>query len=115
MAELHNKITNIDLLIKIAIYLLLVLPVIIADKFSFISSIIFLILSIVFIWFGFKNKIKSFRLYGLFLSMFSIAKLLIVDIGSINSIFRVLGLILAGILCLVIVFTYNKMSEKIDD
>jgi uncharacterized membrane protein len=59
-----------------------------------------------------SKNIKAFRLYGLYLSIFSVFKLLLFDIAASNSLLRVFSFIGAGILCFIIVWFYNKMSEN---
>lgn len=99
--------------LKFTLYLNIVLfSFINYSEFAFICSILCLLLAIISIWFGFNKQIKSFRLYGLYLSIFSVLKLILVDLTYDNSLLRVVGFIGAGILCFVIVWIYNKMSEN---
>lgn len=99
--------------LKFTLYLNIVLfSFIDYSELAFVCSIVCLLLAIISIWFGFNKQIKSFRLYGLYLSIFSVLKLILVDLTYDNSLLRVAGFIGAGILCFVIVWIYNKMSEN---
>lgn len=99
--------------IKSTLYMNLVLFSFIEySEFSYICSILCLILAICAIVFGFNKNLKSFRLYGLYLSIFSVLKLLLIDLTYSNSLLRVFSFIGAGLLCFVIVWIYNKMSER---
>lgn len=84
-------------------------------EIDFIYSVISLLLAVGFIVFGFKKCNKSFRLSGLWLSIFAVLKLLLIDISYTNSLIRVVSLIFGGLICFSIVWIYNKMSEKIDN
>ncbi len=89
--------------------------------FSFISwseyelagSVITLCLALVFIICGFRIKQKTLRLYGLFLTMVCVLKLLLIDISYENSIMRVIGFIGAGIICFAISWLYNRANRKL--
>lgn len=74
-----------------------------------ISAFLFAIISIVL---GFRFYVKSFRLYGLFLSMFSVAKLILVDISYDNTLGHALSFFICGILCFVISMIYHLIDKK---
>ena len=74
-----------------------------------ISAFLFAIISIVI---GFKFYVKSFRIYGLFLSMFSVAKLILVDISYDNTLGHALSFFICGILCFVISMIYHLIDKK---
>ena len=82
---------------------------------SVIYSIAGLIVAIVSTYTGFRLKIKGIRLYGLVLTIIMVAKFIIIDMSQENSITRVLALIAGGILCFIITYIYNKLSEKMDE
>ena len=84
------------------------------DKGIFIS-ISLLIIAIVFILLGFIYKLKSFRIYGLSLTMISVVKLVLVDISHENTMQTVLALLICGTLCFGINFIYNVLSKKFGD
>lgn len=84
-----------------------------AVREDFIFSIAGIIIAILFILIGFKFRHSYFRLYGLILSLLSVLKLTVLDITYQNSIEMVVGYILSGLLCFVIVFIYNKSIRLI--
>lgn len=84
-------------------------------KIDFIYSILCLVISIFCIIIGFKVKEKSYRLYGLGLSLFSVFKLILIDISYTDSITHSLSFIICGLLCFVIVWVYNKMSKSLSE
>ena len=59
------------------------------------------------------NKLKLMRLYGLILSMISIAKLLFFDLSYDSLATRAAGVLVAGLLCLGISFAYGKYEKVI--
>ena len=75
-------------------------------------SIGWLVLSIALILSGFKWQYKYLRIYGLFLSMFSIMKLLVFDISYDNPIIRAGSFLVSGGLCFIISLLYNKYNKK---
>lgn len=108
-----NLFTGFYIGLKLTLYMNIALFAFIGyGTVPFISSILCLIISILAIKFGFSKNIKAFRLYGLYLSIFSVFKLLLFDIGATNSLLMVFSFIGAGVLCFVIVWFYNKMSEN---
>lgn len=75
-----------------------------------ISAFLFAIISIVL---GFRFYVKSFRLYGLFLSMLSVAKLIVVDISYDNTLGHALSFFVCGILCFVISMIYHLIDKRL--
>jgi uncharacterized membrane protein len=99
--------------IKSTAFISLILKAYLYDyKVGYIYSILYIILAILFILYGFNKQYKEFRIYGLLLSMIGICKLLVIDINYDNSISRILSFIGAGILCFMIVFIYNKFDKE---
>ncbi|MDD6798315.1 MAG: DUF2339 domain-containing protein [Clostridia bacterium] len=78
-------------------------------------SIGWLVLAIILIFAGFKWQYTYLRLYGLFLSMFAIVKLLAFDISYDTGVVRALSFLISGILCFVINLIYNKFSKMAED
>ncbi|MDE6747544.1 MAG: hypothetical protein K2K21_00560 [Lachnospiraceae bacterium] len=74
-----------------------------------ISAFLFAIISIVL---GFRFYVKSFRIYGLFLSMLSVAKLILVDIIYDNTLGHALSFFICGILCFIISMIYHLIDKK---
>ena len=79
---------------------------------NFIIDIVFFIISTVCIILGFKKDYKSFRYYGLILSLISIIKLTLIDITYNNSIGRAFSFFICGILCFTISLIYNKIDKN---
>lgn len=79
---------------------------------GYLFSILYIVLAVISVLVGFKTEIKSFRLYGLGLSLIGVLKLVLIDITYVNSMSRILSFIGSGLLCFVIVWLYSKMSEK---
>lgn len=79
---------------------------------SYLYSILYIVLAVISVLVGFKTEIKSFRVYGLGLSLLGVLKLVLVDITYANSMSRILSFIGSGLLCFVIVWLYSKMSDK---
>lgn len=78
---------------------------------EFVYSLVCLILAVLCILGGFHIKEKSFRIYGLLLSITCVLKLVFIDISYDNSIARVMGYIVGGFICLFIVGVYNKIEQ----
>lgn len=79
---------------------------------NFIVDIVFFIISIACIIIGFKQSYKSFRYYGLVLSLTSVIKLTLIDITYNNSIGRAFSFFICGVLCFAISLIYNKIDKN---
>lgn len=84
------------------------------DTASFVISIVGILIAITFIIIGFKVRHKSFRLYGLVVSLISVAKLILFDIEYDSILMRPVGFFIAGVLCFAISFTYSKLEKTIN-
>lgn len=62
---------------------------------------------------GFTLRHKSFRIYGLMLSMISIFKLVLFDIKGKRMASNALSFLACGIICFGISFVYNKIEHKV--
>lgn len=82
---------------------------------SYVVSLACLFLALAFITFGFFRNYKPIRLYGLLLSLYSIFKLVIVDVTYHSTLSRALTILGCGVLAFVISFVYNKISRKLDE
>lgn len=78
-------------------------------------SLGWLVLAIVLITVGFITDYRYLRLYGLFLTMFSIVKLLVFDIHYDNGVVRALSFLISGLLCFAINMLYNFYNKKIQN
>ena len=79
---------------------------------SQIYSIIYLVLAIACVVIGFRISNKSIRLYGLILSMLSIAKLILIDISYSSSLTRAVSFLVCGLLCFGISLIYNHVDKQ---
>ncbi|MCM1050292.1 MAG: DUF2339 domain-containing protein [Clostridiales bacterium] len=80
---------------------------------NYVISISAFLLAIISIVIGFRFFIKSFRIYGLFLSMVSVAKLIMIDISYENTLGHALSFFVCGILCFVISMIYHMIDRRI--
>lgn len=91
--------------------LLLIVSVNAYDSPEYLISVACFILSVISIILGFKFRRKSFRTYGLVLSLISVAKLVMVDIHYENTIGRAASFLVCGVLCFVINIIYNRIDK----
>lgn len=80
---------------------------------SFIISVVGILVAIVCIILGFSLKHKSFRLYGLVLSLICVIKLILFDIKYDSFLLRPVGFFVAGVLCFAISFIYSKLEKGV--
>lgn len=110
LKEKKNMWVGIYIGIKLTILMLVVLNAWDVTNFTIsISCLLFAILGIIL---GFRLNQKSFRIYGLGLTMLSTIKLLMVDIAYGNSAGRAISFFLSGILCFMISAIYNLLDKK---
>ena len=79
---------------------------------NMIVSVSCFVLAIVGIMIGFAFGFKSLRIYGLVLSIFSVVKLIMVDMSYDNLLGRAVGFFVCGILCFVISLIYNTIDKN---
>ena len=79
---------------------------------SIIYSVLLLTMCISFILTGWMIKNKSLRMFGLFGTMYSIFKLLFMDIYFDNPLIKTFAFIISGILCALIVWLYDRMNKE---
>lgn len=79
---------------------------------NYIMSVSTFLFAIISITTGFKFYFKSFRIYGLILSLTSVAKLILVDINYDNTLGHALSFFVCGILCFVISMIYHLIDKK---
>lgn len=111
----HNKglLPGIYIGIKLTVLIITILSSFDAANYVIsISVFLFAILSIVV---GFRFYFKSFRIYGLILSLLSVAKLILVDISYDNTLGHALSFFICGILCFVISMIYHLIDRKVQD
>lgn len=84
------------------------------DSPNYIISIACFLFAIGSIICGFQMNFKSLRVYGLVLSLLSIAKLILLDMDYENTLGRAFSFFICGILCFVISTIYNFVDKKIN-
>lgn len=77
-----------------------------------IISLVGILFAIIIIAVGYFTDHKSFRLYGLVLSLICVFKIMLFDISYASNLLRPLGIFAAGILCFIISFIYSKLEKK---
>lgn len=75
-----------------------------------LACILFASLCIIF---GFKIYKKGLRIYGLWLSMIFVFKLILVDLAIDDAISKAVGFLAAGLICFAISALYNYAKDKI--
>lgn len=77
-----------------------------------VFSVCLLLFALACIIGGFRFRHKSFRIYGLILSMISVFKLILFDIEGKNRMSNAFGFLICGILCFGVSFVYNKIEHR---
>lgn len=105
--------------LTLAIYLLGVVSVFLVNQFNFgninlIISILFVVFSFGYILYGFKKNYVLLRRFGLGLSIFSTAKLFIMDLAFLDNIGKIIAYISFGLVLIGISFMYQKLKSDIE-
>ncbi len=77
------------------------------------TSLAFISQAIIILGFGFSAKIKLFRIMGLVLFGLAILKVFLYDLSNLEMGYRIISLIVLGIIALLGAFLYNKYKEYI--
>lgn len=104
-----NKVVGFYNGLKMSLYVFIVLKS--YELSGPIISIGWLVLAIILIVVGFGLEFKNLRVYGLGLTMFSLCKLLIVDIDYGSAELRAFSFLISGVLCFAINLIYHKMQK----
>ena len=83
--------------------------------FTYIFSIITMLVALACIIYGFIARAKGMRMYGLAVIVICTIKLVTVDITAADSLARVMSFIIGGIVCFVISGIYSAMEKKISN
>lgn len=97
--------------LKYTVLMLVILDV--AWNLAIIYSICMLLFSLASIILGFMYNHKSFRIYGLLLSMISVFKLILFDVNGKSMTYNAFGFLICGLICFGISFVYNKIEQKL--
>lgn len=112
LLERHNGMwPGIYIGIKLTVLVITILSS--YDTVNYVISISVFVFAIISIIIGFKFNFKSFRIYGLILSLISVAKLILVDISYDNTLGHALSFFVCGILCFVISMIYHLIDKKV--
>nr|MBQ8253136.1 DUF2339 domain-containing protein [Lachnospiraceae bacterium] len=76
-------------------------------------SILLMIIAIASVGAGFLLKVKSVRIYGLCMSLFVCAKLLLVDFADAQSADRVISFLVVGVIALAISYLYMRIERSL--
>ncbi len=82
---------------------------------SYVVTLACLFMALVLITFGFIRNYKPIRLYGLILSLYSIFKLVMIDVSYHSTLSRALTVMGCGVLAFIISFVYNKISKRLGE
>lgn len=97
---------------KYTVLMLVILDV--SWDLAIVYSICMLLFSLASILLGFLYEHKSFRIYGLLLSMMSVFKLILFDVDGKSMTYNAFGFLICGLICFGISFIYNKIEQKIN-
>ena len=105
--------------LTLAIYLLGIISAFLINQFNFeninlIISILFIVLSFGYIYYGFKKHYVLLRRFGLGLSIFSTAKLFIMDLSFLDSVGKIIAYLCFGLILISISFLYQKLKNEMD-
>jgi len=106
--------------LALAIYLLGVMSTFLINQFNFqninlIISILFVVLSFIYIYYGFKTNYMLLRRFGLGLSIFSTAKLFLFDLSFLDTIGKIVAYFCFGLILISISFIYQKLKTEIEE
>lgn len=97
--------------LKYTVLMLVILDV--SWGLAIVYSICMLLFSLASILLGFLYNHKSFRIYGLLLSMISVFKLILFDVDGKSMAYNAFGFLICGLICFGISFVYNKIEQKL--
>ncbi|PAB59486.1 hypothetical protein CCE28_09730 [Anaeromicrobium sediminis] len=102
---------------SVAIYILGATMIVLTNQFNLkninlIISIFFLVMSFVYVIYGFKKKFVILRRFGLGLSIFSTAKLFIFDLAFLNTTGKIVAYFCFGLVLIGISYIYHKLKNS---
>nr|WP_236838629.1 DUF2339 domain-containing protein [Caldalkalibacillus salinus] len=105
--------------LAMSLYLLGIITIFLSQQLSFYAvgltfSVIYILLAICFILYGFKYRYVSVRRFGLGLTLFATGKLFLYDLSFLNSGSKIFAYFCFGIVLLAISFIYQKISSKME-
>ncbi|TCO76921.1 DUF2339 domain-containing protein [Marinisporobacter balticus] len=117
---IKEKALSIELYpVVMAIYFLGVSTIFLLNQFdlnniNLIISILFIIMSFVYIFYGFKRRFANLRRLGLGLSILSTGKLFIFDLAFLNTGGKIIAYFCFGLVLIGISYIYHKLKANID-
>lgn len=111
--NLLKKSENFGYYIGLKYTLCMILLVDAHFELSMLISVLMLLFAAGSIAFGFYKSYKSFRIYGLILSMVSVFKLILFDVSSKSALYNAVGFLVCGLICFGISFLYNKIENRV--
>lgn len=81
-------------------------------ELSMLLSVLMLLFAAGSIAFGFWRSYRSFRIYGLILSMVSVFKLVLFDVSNKSTLYNAVGFLVCGLICFGISYLYNKIESR---
>ncbi|MBF8983265.1 DUF2339 domain-containing protein [Lutibacter sp. B2] len=105
--------------IILAVYILGISTTFLIEQFNFnninlIVSIFFIVMSFVYIVYGFKKKFMLIRRLGLGLSIFATGKLFIFDLAFLSVAGKIIGYICFGFVLIGISYIYHRLKNSLD-
>ncbi|CAM2782452.1 DUF2339 domain-containing protein [Paenibacillus taichungensis] len=102
------------------VYLLGVITVFLTIQFQWgdvglLFSLIYLLLAILYIAYGFRRKYVMIRRLGLGLTLFSTGKMVFYDVGLLTSGSKIIAYFSFGVLLLGISYLYQKVSSRMEE
>jgi hypothetical protein len=115
---------NVELLTALGLTVAFIAPLLPYDWFvdreasawfmGFPVSLGFMVIALIIVALGFWSRIKPMRLYGLVIVIAGVLKLVTLDIGSVDSVTRVLAFLGGAAVCFAISALYNYASKHFD-
>jgi hypothetical protein len=81
---------------------------------NFVISIIYIVLALSWIIFGFVKRYSMIRRFGLGLSFLAIAKLFLVDLSFLTAGYRIISYFTFGLVLIAISFVYQYFSKRLE-
>ena len=111
--HLLKKSENFGYYIGLKYTILMILLVDAHFRISMLISVLMLLFAAGSIAFGFYKKYRSFRIYGLILSMVSVCKLILFDVSGRSALDKAVGFLVCGLICFGISFLYNRIENRV--
>jgi hypothetical protein len=121
MTLIRREFKNIELYSTIlGVYLLGILTAFLSIQFrlgdvALVFSLMYLLLAISYIMYGFRNKYVYIRRMGLGLTLFSTGKMLLYDLSYLTTGSKIIAYFCFGLLLLAISYIYQRVSSKMGE